>query len=278
MPLQRIQIVVGLLCFLSGVPLSRAQAPSYHAEVMSGFSGNIAMVNESDKTIEAFHLKAVCGKTTEGDTTYDALTWPGDRVPTVPVDGGQIANQSDVVLPHTRMFSSMPLDAQPSGCMWTVEVNGVIFSDGTYSGSQEVVQLMQAWRDGLAASIRYWADRLRTSAADQAFNIQDEAKKRSKEDQSKELDPRSLAGQYWLGRFLVDEDLAQISQPSGTDSTRRALWRRQYPSQMVNEWQAKLDNDKAFKRLDAILPLRPEMFQPTHPPKTAEPCTPSQHK
>ena len=274
MPLERIQLGIVLLCLLPGATLASAQARGYHIE-LTGRNTGIILVNDSHKTIEAFHVKAECGRSTGMESTYDALLWPGDKTPLFFVNGLQIQPQSDVIPPRGRMTWSFLLTPQPDACTWQAHIDAVIFSDGTYSGSRKVVQFMQAWREGFATSLRYWTDRMRAPGAD---GVRDEAKRRSQEDQSKDLDSDTPGGQYWQGRWHVDDTLAEITQPHGTDSARKAQLLQQYPSQMVNQWVSKLDDDTAFKRLNTVFPLRPEMLQPPPPPKISTPCKPSQHK
>lgn len=261
-------IPAGLLCLVFSASRCAAQSPEYHAELAEKTSGHIIVVNDSDKPMEAYHVTTTCTgangfRSAMDSGGYDVLTTPWAA-------GGQSYPQYDVIAPHTRKVSEHSI-APEQGCNWTAVLDGVIFSDGSYGGSPDVVQSMQAWRDGLAASVQYWADRMRTVADPQSLDIPNEAKQRSQEDQSKQFDPLTPGGQYWQGRFLVDGNLAQISQSSDTNP-RKALRLRALTSQMVNEWVSRLDRDLAFQALDVTFPLRPEMLQP--PKDSATPCPP----
>jgi hypothetical protein len=140
--------------FLSLVSLPAfAQNPAYHLEFSDHTSGWVILVNDSQKPIEAFTVKATCGATT-ATPTYDALEFSGGGTSHPAIKG----LQPSLIQPGQRFFALVNLAPQPSGCSWRGDVAGVIYADGTYDGQASAVHDLQARRAGIAAALEYWSN------------------------------------------------------------------------------------------------------------------------
>ena len=254
------------ICFLmlcGYIPLS-AQHRGYRMQLSNGTSGWVALVNDSEKPIEAFHFTGQCGNMIGNDFTYDALDSAGSRMLHPSIDG-QAFDQNDVVKPGERMFSMVNLLPQPSGCAWQGDIDAVIFADGTYEGNETTVRGMQARRDGIAAALKYWAQQLHQQAQDNtdADALALEAKDLSHEDFKKTMFPgchkSPLACEYWRGRQQVDANIESWGKVKNGSAQKR------YGSVLhsMERWQTKMDNDPALTKLDEIFPLPADIASST---------------
>lgn len=244
MLLQRIQISISLLCLLSVARLD-AQARGYHMELSDGTGGAIILVNDSEKVIEAFLYKGLCG-TTHRSFNYDALWAPGERGWDARDPSGRpIRPQPDTVAPGQQMDANELIQKPSVGCSERGDIDAVIYSDGTFDGSEEGVRSMQVWRDGLANELQYWFARLQSKPSD-IYAIANEAKQR--DDSYKELRAGArpqLLVDYQLGEQQVATAVVhQIAE----DPSPIAL------VELIDTWKKKLDSDLAFKKMSVIFP------------------------
>jgi len=160
-----------------------AQTRHYRMELSSGTSGYVILENDSQSSIEAFHVKGQCGSVGM-EATSDILEGPNGRFPNVAAD---TRSQRGGIHRWERVsFANVTFIAQPQPCTWKVEMNAVIFSDGSYEGDDAQVKALQAERDGIAASINYWAARMKTPPATPAELdlIEADAKTQSQNDRA----------------------------------------------------------------------------------------------
>jgi hypothetical protein len=231
----------GAFLSLVSVPVF-AQNPAYHVEFSDRTSGWVILVNDSQKPIEAFTVKARCGAIS-ATPTYDALEFGGGGTSHPAVKGLQPA----VIQPGQRFFAEVNLAPQPSGCAWQGQVAGVIYADGTYDGEESAVRDLQARRAGIAAALEYWSNaQLVGHEQTVAANGQNNAERLSEEDLSKTWaytcrDEPSVCA-YWSGKRQVDQNVAK--QMKGGAAVNAYL----------DRWIAKFDADAAFKTLEAAFP------------------------
>jgi hypothetical protein len=229
--------------FLSLVSLPAfSQNPAYHLEFSDRTSGWVILVNDSQKPIEAFTIKATCGATST-TPTYDALEFAAGGTSHPAVKG----SQPSLIQPGQRFYASVNLAPQPSGCAWQGQVAGVIYADGTYDGEEATVRDLQARRAGIAAALQYWANQqLVGHEQTVAANGPSHAERLSEEDFAKTWtytcrDQPAVCA-YWSGRHHVDQNVAQL------------LKRNAQMGPYLDRWTAKVEADAAFKTLEPIFP------------------------
>jgi len=221
---------------------SFAQNPGYHLEFSDGSSGWVIVVNDSQKPIEAFSVKATCGAMSS-TPAYDALEFGGGGRPHPAVKG----SQPSLIQPGQRFFVLVNLAPQPSGCVWQGQVQGVIYADGTYDGDESAVRDLQARRAGIAAALQYWSN-LQLGGHEQtvALNGPTNAENLSQDDLAKTWtytcrDQPAVCA-YWSGRRQVDQNVSQLAQ------------HKFLMGPYLDRWTAKVEADVAFKKLEPTFP------------------------
>lgn len=250
--------VTGILCLCGSARLS-GQTRSYHMELSDGTSGYVILVNDSSKTIEAFRFRATCetngriGGSTSAD--YDKLWTPGTVGPAPRGHDGRPAErpQPDIIAPGQRMQTLTYFSPQPSGCPRHADIDAVIYSDGTYEGSNDGVRSLQVWRDGVADELQYWSTKLHAPDAEpfDPYAITSEAKRRADTYMAVYRGPNHpFLVDYKLGERQVAGNIALLASGnlSPDELRRREL-------DFIDRWQKKLDDDVAFTKMNAILPL-----------------------
>jgi hypothetical protein len=219
-----------------------AQNPAYHLEFSDRTNGWVILVNDSQKPIEAFTVKATCGAIS-ATPTYDALEFGGGGTSHPAVKG----LQPSLIQPGQRFFAPVNLAPQPSGCVWQGQVAGVIYADGTYDGEENAVRDLQARRAGIAAALEYWANaQLVGHEQTVAANGTNNAERLSEDDFAKTwahtCPDQPAVCAYWSGKHQVDQNVAQQMKHGAAMSP------------YLERWIAKFDADVAFKTLDATFP------------------------
>jgi len=260
---RRIAVRLLLLSIYCGALSAQSQTVHTHIQLSEGTSGHIIVINGSPKTIEAFHMKSKCG-TGGGDTTKDKLESRGTVSSWAAPDGTRF-NEPDVIGPWARVALIHMAPKQPgNGCVWDIDVDAVIYADGTFEGDESVVRTLQAQRDGYAAALAYWTERFKQDASGTVdVEATAAAANRMVEDDSNKgyrgcLGKPSPTCAYWRGRWQVDINLAERIKPSSNPPSQRY-------DEMVQEcaqWRAKIEADNALKTLDAVFPL-PSGIAPT---------------
>ena len=262
----RTQLSLIILCLLSVATRLDAQPRGYHMELSDGTTGYVILVNDSSKTIEAFHYKAICarngrlGGITSAD--YDALSTSSKFAGSARGRDGRPVGRSqpDVTAPGGRMQSLINFPAQPGGCPWHADIDGVIYSDGTYEGSNDGVRSLQVWRDGLAEELQYWSTKLHQDSPTlfDPFAIGSEAQRRADSYMGR---PEGLLNDYESGRRQVALSLSHLAygNPSPDELRRRE-------EDFIDQWKKKLDDDVAFKRMNVIFPLPAEVISSVQRP------------
>jgi hypothetical protein len=139
---------------------------------------------------------------------------------------------------------------QPSGCDWNVAIDAVLYADGTYEGDKAQARSLQAKRDGIAASVNYWIDRLKTLPASpkELASLRTEAERRSRGGPCTQPTP---ACGFQQGRRQVESNMAErLEHLKDTPETAY-----QQALAFLTQWQKELDGNVALKRLDATFRL-----------------------
>jgi hypothetical protein len=252
---------------------------SYHVEIAEapnvpiGTLKLVVLVNDSQKVIEAYHAKADC-KSSDGsgppsrvrdEQSYDALSFAADSMAMMGPGGKSIA-QGFLIMPGGHFVTGMLLGPESSGCTWQAEADAIFYTDGTYEGADSSVRNLQAHRDGIVASVRFWEQILRepdmpddpTVAADQRVAaIEAEAERRKEQDMRGVRYPgcanSPLACEYWRGWQAVDGNVLNYAKTSRANRPPNEVYRR--IAQFIDRLNRKINNDASLKTLDTIFPL-----------------------
>jgi hypothetical protein len=127
----------------------------YHIEIADEKTGQVAFGNDTDVAIEAYHISARCGPAGT-KFQYDSLETYGDHLGFA-IPKGWHSPTHLYLPPRERTITMHRLTPQRSGCVWQPDIDGVIFADGTYAGDTTVVEMLQAFRAGMAAALETWS-------------------------------------------------------------------------------------------------------------------------
>src|ERR1700691_1368228 len=238
------------------------QGRGYHMELSDGSSGWAILVNDSQKTIEAYHFSARCLSAGRMKSATEHIYGGLDREVTSragppPGSVAGIISHRDALEPGARTVSTNLLP-HPSGCVWDADFDAFIYADGSYEGDEMRVGGVQARRDGVAEGVKYWANRLAQEAIDKASldPIRADAERLKEEDRKKTMSPGCgklpLACQYWRGRSQMDGGVALDTRP-----WKDGPYIDGYGGiiQMYARHEKKIEADVALKKLDAVFPL-----------------------
>jgi hypothetical protein len=258
-PVRSTAIYLTILCTCA--PLF-AQSNNYHVELSDGTSGMIVFTNDSKKSIEAFQISAKCGDHIGSNPTYDALDGSGTHIGFRGPDGS-LVDRNVVIGPGINMPWDI-LPQQLSNCAWEADADAVIYTDGTYEGSDESMRRLEAKRDGIVAGVSYWAERLNrvSPTQEELERILTEANRQRGNDLTRvravarddpQFTQRRIVSNYWMGRSQVDGTITVnlkgwLDNYEPEESYKRLM-------QLIKSWQTKIDNDIALKKLDATFPL-----------------------
>jgi hypothetical protein len=264
--------VILSLAMLGSLPLA-AQSPSYHLETDDRMSGwqQVILVNDSEKPIEAYAAYQQCQAQPKPHSTYlggstlaseDILSDPhlnGISVHLRAADGSLARH--GVLEKGDRWMTFLVVTPEKGDCQ--NKITAVLFSDGSFEGEDAAVRGIKASRDGWAAGVHYWADRIGREKPDGSTlaALLAEVKQRKTEDQSRMRkypeytqgeDTSSLLWHYWASWANVE----LILEPALTNDLKR-----QTPSDAVrritdeiNEWKKKIDGNLALQKLNMVFP------------------------
>ena len=247
---------------LGGLPLA-AQSSSYHLEFDDRTPSRAALVNDSAKSIEAFVALQRCqkpGSYSGFDNSRDILDIPRGVGSEILAADGHPA-RSGVLETGGRWQTNLAIFPENGDCR--NHVSGVLFSDGSFEGEDAGVRGLKAWRDGLAAAVHHWADRINQEKPDGSTleALHDELKRRKSEDQMKLRkyksdiridDPPQLLWQYWSGWLAVETNLEfrlskDLSEGKADENFRKL-------ADEINHWKMKIDGNLALQKLNIVFP------------------------
>ena len=259
------------------LPLA-AQSFSYHLEFDDRILGSqqVILVNDSEKSIEAFGASQRCHKARGGsgnDSTRDVLDNPSINGVSSDMQAavGSGPPRSGVLETGARWRTAIAIFPENGDCQ--NQITAVFFSDGSFEGEDAGVRGLKAHRDGLAAGIHYWADRISREKPDgSTLNaLQAEIKQRMAEDQMKqqkfpihitEVDTPPLLWQYWSGWLQVESTIEfhfpkDLSQGKASENFRRV-------ADEINQWKTKIDGNLALQKLNIAFPAISESSESEH--------------
>ena len=236
-----------------------------------GQSVSTILINDSEKAIEAYSVSSRCQSRGAGPRIGDEFD-----ILTIPEDSGEIhRSKKDVVISSVEPGGQRRLGAisggpLPTGCEWTVESSGVIYADGTYEGDESVVRNLQARRDGVAASVKFWSDRFgqTNSGAPNASVTADEAMQLIQRDMAKTMELCShqarareftLTCEYWRGRTEPDSSLQAMERRFKDGPEERDI------AGVFDKWEKKIEGDMAMNKVGAVFPVPAEVPGRTDP-------------
>lgn len=263
-----------VFCFpalLGCLPLA-AQSSSYHLET-DGKVQRLVLVNDSEKSIEAYEASQLCFKprvySGMPDASRDILNTPwGAGWGEIRAADGRWPVRSGVLEPGGRWYTEMASIPEKGDCR--TEIHAVLFSDGSFEGEDAGVRGLKAKRDGIAAAIRHWADRISGEKPDGSTLevLHDELRKSKAEHQMKRDEYRSQIAlsfervespvppepmwMYWSGWLAVEWQFdfqlsRQLSQERAAEKLRKI-------TDEINQWKTRVDGNLALQKLDKVFP------------------------
>jgi hypothetical protein len=249
------------------LPIYAQTEPDYHLEflyphTMSDGSvlSEAALVNDSNKAIETFHISSECQLM--GGVTQDALDNVSNES-TITLVGNQTFRQNAVIEPHAQFISIATRDLSKRGVpLCAPKIDAILFLDGTYEGDEAVLRGIEAHRRGMTDGVTYWINRLLTSRVDRSAleALNNEAQQRTElfykeEDalkhQSLQID---IPWQYHAGRILADRIIMNTLGKGLRNDVEVSKIYKETTSYFI-EWKNKIDNDAASRELASAFPL-----------------------
>jgi hypothetical protein len=142
-------------------------------------------------------------------------------------------------------------------------ITAVLFSDGSFEGDDAAMRSVKAGRDGLAAAVHYWADRISQEKPDGStlYAMLAEVKERIAADEAKrkkyptitQRDPSAQPlWEYWSSQATVERDIEllfpkDLSREKPSETLRKV-------ANMMNAWKTKIDSNLALQKLNTIFP------------------------
>ena len=224
-------------------------------------STRLYLVNDSDKSIEAFAASEWCIHGTVAQLVDILIDGPNGMEP----DGEGVLPSSLEPGARWLMFGVVPECDQ--------KIEAVLFTDGSFEGSDDGLRALKARRDGVATSVNYWAYRLRQENPDGSTlgTLMNDAKDRFAEDTAevvKHPDPTSendlgkplwdYVRLYWKGRQEVDGNAQALAKGESAKEPARVTFER-FMEQIYRR-KKEIDDDLALKKLDSVFP---QMSEPT---------------
>jgi hypothetical protein len=228
------------------------------------------LVNESGKTIEAFHYHLRCDEDTDSpgpirtSGNIDLLDHYHSEFLVLKADGEWMLSAG--IEPGARQWGmsfSGFFDKEGRPC--PPKVDTVIFSDGSYEGTPACVQAIQAHRDGIRDSLLYWAERLDKEApgawdfaalkaeAVSRHTLDSSALRKYAASKSSASGPEPLLLVYWRGRewadFAVSTDFQTcLKSPKHPLETCRRF------ALHITQWKKNIETDVSMQKLSAEFP------------------------
>jgi|GEM_PF-7049568 hypothetical protein len=261
----------GARCSIFGLALliaiSSMNAQSWHLETPYS-PRSPEVVNDSHKTIEAYSSFHLCpnkaftpGKIwhdqdaldSSGITTGDMKAADGKQMHSIGIEPG-----GRWIMPGTP---GQIVNEKEISC--ELQVDAILFTDGSYEGDEASVRALQARRDGIRASVNYWSEKFNIENPDPSdfATLRNQAKDRLKQERdifdkylyaalNSETQPLSMA--YWNGRIQVDQNVEHWI--SDSLSGEKALKNYQRSASDIARWQKKIETDISMQNLSAEFP------------------------
>jgi len=144
-----------------------------------------------------------------------------------------------------------------------VQVDAVVFADGSYEGDPDSVRAIQAGRDGILASVNYWLDKFSRENPDEAYfaALKAEVEDRFKQGmsvhskfviQSLTAEKQPLSVAYWYGRLDADGKVKQMISMGLTG--KKSAENYQHIADEIARWKKKIETDVSREKLRAEFP------------------------
>jgi hypothetical protein len=267
-PLLSLALSFAVLCCASP---SAQTKPNYHMELVHPYTfpdgtvwAHLALVNDSDKTIETFHITS--DREDEGGITQDALDLVSHEG-NITFSDQETVKQNTIIKPGARFISlghgSVSGRSVP---VCVPKIDAVLFTDGTFEGDEPILRGIEAYRRGMADGVKYWSNRLATTPANRSAleALSDEAQQRKDafyEDEHRRVHQplqSDLTWQYQAGREWADIVMnGRLVKGLFENEESSKLYKN--AASYFAEWKDEIDNDAALKTLIAAFPL-PDAF------------------
>jgi hypothetical protein len=255
-----------VFCFpviLGWLPVA-AQSASYHLEFEDNAgSKQVILVNDSERPIEAFAASQLCQGATGVSGSggiRDILFYPSKDIDMQAADRSG-PPRSGVLDKGARWSTLLAMMPERGDCQ--NRITAVFFSDGSFEGDDAAVRSLKAGRDGLAAGVHYWADRISREKPDgSTLNaLLAELRERMAADRAKQYKyptsgHRDSSAQplweYWESWLTVERDIkSRFPNDLGQEKPSTTLRR---VADMIGGWKTKIDGNIALKKLNIVFP------------------------
>jgi hypothetical protein len=241
------QVAFCISLILGCLPLAGQSARPHLEYEPKGSLFQLVLVNDSEKTIEAFSVWQTCGKS--GQFTA-AILYKGLRGTSGVIESGE----------HRGLGGGWKLPSGDLAC--DAQLEAIFFADGSFEGNDAAVRSLKARGDGVTASVNYWVDRIKREKNDGSTVglLRDAIKQRVAADKVLQgrypLDPEHgtppLLREYWEGRREVDAALgACFPRDLSTVKAHELLQR---VTDYMEKRKADIDGTAALQKLNTIFP------------------------
>lgn len=150
------------------------------------------------------------------------------------------------------------------------QITAVLFSDGSFEGDDAAIRSLKAGRDGLAAAVHYWVDRISQEKPDGStlYAMLAEVKDRLAADEAKrkkyptstQRDPSAQPlWEYWSSQATVEGDI-ELLFPKDLSLEKPSETLRKIAN-MMTSWKIKIDSNLALQKLNAVFPPITELSE-----------------
>jgi hypothetical protein len=260
-------VVFCLPVILGSLPVA-AQSSSYHLEFEDNAgSKQVILVNDSEKPIEAFAASQRCQDGSASGGVRDILFYPSKDIDMQAADRSG-PPRSGVLDTGARWSTLLVMFPERGDCQ--NRITAVFFSDGSFEGDDAPARSLKAGRDGLAAGVHYWADRISREKPDGSMlnALVAEVRERTAADWAKQnkyptSGHRDSSAQplweYWESWLNVERTIeSRCPNDLGQEKPSATLRR---VADMINGWKTKIDGNIALQKLNAVFPAASQSSQ-----------------
>ena len=233
-----------------------AQNSSYHVEFEPQGSrsfSHLVLVNDSNKSIEAYSVLQTCGRYAQFDPNILGQGYQSSRF--VPLRG-----ESGVIKPGERRTLRGGWSYRPGDRSCDAQVEAVLFTDGSFEGEDALVRGLKGLGDGEAASVNYWVDRIKSEEPDGSTLglLLDEIKEHVADDKAeanrypnRRYRDRPL-WEYWEGRLEVDLDIESLFPKDLSAVKPNDLLKR--VTNYLEKRKTDIDGNETMQKLNTVFP------------------------
>jgi hypothetical protein len=223
-------------------------------------SKQVILVNDSEKPIEAFAASQRCQDGSASGGVRDILFYPSKDIDMQAADRSG-PPRSGVLDTGARWSTLLVMFPERGDCQ--NRITAVFFSDGSFEGDDAPARSLKAGRDGLAAGVHYWADRISREKPDgstlnalvaevRARTAADWAKQNKYPTSGHRDSSAQPLWEYWESWLNVERTI-ESRCPNDLGQEKPSATLRKV-ADMINGWKTKIDGNIALQKLNAVFP------------------------